>query len=224
MAEKLATPDGAATTVGAAVDTEPDAEWVAHQREAARLADESEHAAPAKKDPEAPYGRKPDGTPKKRPGRPAKTDQASKPRIQRRSKAPAANSASATPTDRRGALDELMTSAWAVACIGNQADAGAIWTAKPGVVHTCNAAAQQSPMFAKGVDLLTGYTAVGMAFGTLGVLGLQIAANHGRVDPKTVAHLGIRSREELEAVNVAATEAMVEEMVAAQAMAEAASA
>lgn len=220
MAEKLATPDGAPVDIGPAADAEPDAEWVDHMREAARTADETEHAAPAKKDADAPYGRKADGTPKKRPGRSPKNDAASKPRVQRRSKT-AAPTSGGEPKDYRPQLDDAFTGAWGVACIGNQADAGAIYVSKPALIQTCNAAAQQSPTFARGVEFVTSYTAVGMAIGSLALLGLQFAVNHGRVEAKSVAHLGIRSPEELERINLGAMTAMAEEMQAAQAAAQA---
>lgn len=219
MPETLATADGAALDVGPAADAQPDDKWVEHMREASRAADESEHPAPPKTDPEAPYGRKPDGTPRKRPGRPPKDDTASKPRTQKRSRASRVaqtTTASAGPKDYRPQLHETLSGLWGVACLGSQADAGALLVFRPALVQNVNAAAQQSAMCGRIVDAVTGYTVVGVAAGTLLMLGLQLAANHKRVDVKAVAHLGIRSSEELAAINVEEMVRLGEEMKAAQ--------
>lgn len=215
MAEGLKTKEGKAVKVAPASDTPPDEAWNEHMQEAARTADASEHDAPPRKDPEAPYGHKADGTPKKRAGRPATSgNAAAAPRIAKRGKAPSPP-LDATK-DYRPALTDFWSGIWSAACIGSQADAGAIYVATPALVTTWNAAAQQSKLGRSIVDNVTSKTALAMAFGATLMLGLQFAANHGRVAPESVAHLGIRSPAELAEINVAAMTAAAEEMLAAQ--------
>src|SRR5690348_14554155 len=107
MAEGLATAEGTVLQVPAAGDVEQ--EWAT-----AMAAPEpgEEPGAPPKKappaDPEAPYGRTKDGTPKKGPGgRPARKDKTEAPRIQ-----PAAAAAPGSAEDFEPALGEVADRLW----------------------------------------------------------------------------------------------------------------
>src|SRR3954466_15857059 len=82
--ERSRMPEGLMTAEGAPVAAPPvEQEFAALQASQAAAADEeAEHAAPPKKDPEAPYGRTADGKPKKGPGgRPPKRKAADAPRV-----------------------------------------------------------------------------------------------------------------------------------------------
>lgn len=224
MAEKLATPDGKPIDVPPAMDTQPDEQWSEHMREMAEAADTERHPAPPKKgeaNEEAPYGYKPDGTPRKRPGRAGSSATGeSKPRVKRGPKAAQNGGSTAPAKDYRPALDELLTGVWGLACLASPADAGAVLIAKPALVAQWHAAAQQSPRIGRVIDTVTGASAVGLAVGTTVLLALQLAANHGRIDGTGLAHLGIRSREECETINLDAMRRAAEDVQAARAAAE----
>lgn len=197
-------PEGLMTTDGTPVDVAPagDADFRETMAAAAKLADAPEMPAPAKKDPEAPFGRTKDGTPKKRPGgRPAKPQVMAAP----------AKAAGTAPKDFRPGLRQLFGTAWSLTSLVDQADAGAILLATPALVEGWNGVAQRNPRVGKVLDYLTdGAELGGVAIATL-MLGMQIAANHGAVKAEALAHFGVKPREELEAVNAQAVhEAMAQ--------------
>jgi hypothetical protein len=101
-----------------------------------------EYPAPPKKDPEAPYGRTKDGTPKKAPGGRPPKDAHDKARTSPR----ASTATTAPPKDYTEALADTATGIWIAASpIPFLKPYAALWKAtSPGMVKSWNAAAQQN--------------------------------------------------------------------------------
>lgn len=198
MAEGLTTADGTPVDVPAAGTDEDFAAVMATQ---ARNA-EPEAAAPPRRDPEAPYGRKADGTPRRAPGRRPK---AAEPRVQ----APSAAD-KGEKRDYTEALTGVMQLAWGVTAPLAPADAAAIKGATPGMVAAWNALAQENRHVAKGVEWLTSGSAVGAAVVATVPLVLQLAVNHGAVPRERVMSLGVRDPQELAAITVSDLEELAQ--------------
>jgi hypothetical protein len=101
-----------------------------------------EYPAPPKKDPEAPYGRTKDGTPKKAPGRAPRKDAHDQART-----SPRAPTALSGPLkDYTAALADTATGVWiATSPIPFLKPYAALWKAtSPGMVKAWNSAAQQN--------------------------------------------------------------------------------
>jgi hypothetical protein len=148
MAEGLATPDG--TTLNVAPAGEASQEWATAM--AAPGPDSVQ--APPKKDPDAPYGRTKDGTPKKGPGgRPSKADRAE----QSRTAPAAAVLAPASAEEFEQPLGELADSVWLLLAMTPPTQAqAALWRAHaPAVVHGFALGAAQNPAIRAGVRWLT---------------------------------------------------------------------
>lgn len=148
----LATPDG--TPVAVEPLTTDGADWAATQAAQARAADATPEApAPPKKDPEAPYGRTADGTPKKGPGgRPAKA-KAEQPRVMSPASAPGQ-----PPKDYTQDLAELTEGAWFLMAQfpATQPQAAVLKAHRPSLVSGWSLAAANNRMIAAGVEMLTG--------------------------------------------------------------------
>lgn len=122
-----------------------------------------EMPAPAKVDPEAPFGRTQDGKPKKGPGgRPPKHD---KPRVQTAAAGP-----SGEVRDYTAELTEITQGVYLLMAIAPPTQAqAALWKGHaPTLVHAWNIAARQNETVRGGVEWLTGsgatwIMAVGMA-------------------------------------------------------------
>lgn len=198
------------TADGAPVAAPPvDQEFAALQAAQAAAADEEpEHAAPPKKDAEAPYGRRADGTPKKGPGgrppvkKPAKADQ------------PRVAAASGVKKDFTVELTGLVQTAWGALAAFSPADAGAVKLAGPGLVASWNALAQENAGVARGIEWLTSGSVYGAVVMATAPLVMQIMANHGRIDAERVAALGVQDPEKLAEMTVQDIQAMAEQAAA----------
>jgi hypothetical protein len=198
------------TADGAPVDAPPIDEFAELRVKMAQKADEEPaFSPPPKKDPEAPFGRKVDGTPKKAPGgRPAKE----KPHVT----APKAAQLKKDFTEELTGLTQL---AWGVLATTSPADAGAVKLAGPGMVAAWNGLAQENAQIAKGIEWLTSGSAYGAVVMATAPLIFQVMANHGRVDPERVAALGVRDPAALAEMTHNDVQAMTEAQMAAQAAA-----
>lgn len=213
MGEGLQTEDGTPVDVPPVDNPKtPDQEWAAAM--AAPEPGEPTAPAPPKKDPEAPYGRKADGTPKKGPGgRPPKKAtaerKAEKPRVQ------------AARKDFREPLTDLTRLAWGVLAISAPADAGALQLHGPGMVEAWNALAQENAQVARGIEWLTTGSAYGAVVMATVPMVLQVLANHGRLDHQRLGALGVQHPGDL-AELTAQDVAEMQQAAAAQAAAAAA--
>lgn len=154
MAEGLQTADGTPVDVPAAASDEELNKQFAQAMNAPEP-DEPTIAAPPRKDPEAPYGRKADGTPKKGPGgRPAKS-RAEKPRT-----VSAPTPADIAARDYRQGLAEVTDGVWYLMTIAPSpqlhAQAAIFKMHRPNLVHALNIGAQHNPWIRAGVEAMTG--------------------------------------------------------------------
>jgi hypothetical protein len=137
----------------------PEQQQLEQQFEAAMAAPESEIPPPPRAeplDPEAPYGRKADGTPKRGPGgRPPKAKRAEEPRVT--STPPAAAGVGGPVRDYGPQLDNLAGGVWNLLAMlpPTQAQAAIFKVHRPGLVYGLNLAAQQNEKVRAGVDWLT---------------------------------------------------------------------
>jgi len=211
MAEGLSTSDGKPVTGVPEVGTE-DADFAAVMNANARAADAvTDVPAPGKRDPEAPFGRTLDGTPKKSPAGRKPKAAAAKPRVQAASPA----DKGAPPKDYTPGLRSLFGTVWSVASLVDQADAGAVLLATPQLVDGWNSVAQRNPRVGKVLDYLTDGAELGGAAIATVMLGLQIAANHRVVKGEQMQQFGVKSREELEEINAQAMHELAQAQAAA---------
>jgi hypothetical protein len=208
-------------TEGLSVDG--DAVEVAEQAFAAAMAapepDEAVAEPPAAKDPDAPFGRDASGAPKapygykddgsikrsaggRKPKR-ERTDRHDRPRVGPASGGTKATPAAKTQAEYREGLEQLLGGVWAISAPFLPADAGAILTATPALSEAWSRVAAQDPRVGRVVTMLTDGSLYGAAITSTLMLGLQLAANHGMIKPEAVSGFGVKSREELEAVNAA---------------------
>lgn len=144
------------TADGAAVDVPPVNQAFAGLQAAQAAAADAQAEAPPKKepaDPEAPYGRRADGTPKKGPGgRPAKRGKADEPRV---TAAPAA-AAGGPKRDYSEPLAEIADAIWVTMAMAPHPTVmaqAALWKAnKAGLVAGFNMAAQNNGMIRRAVE------------------------------------------------------------------------
>jgi hypothetical protein len=190
MSEGLMTPEGKS------VDSEPvgseDQDFAQMMVGAAKAADSDsakEAPAPPKKNADAPYGFKPDGTPKKAAGRPRK-DRASQPRVQAPKQAQAKK-------DYTEDLTGLVQTLWMATAAFAPADAGAIQVHGPNVVKAWNDLAQENSQVAKGIEFLTTGSMYGAVVATTAPLVMQLLVNHGVLPHERLAPLGVSQPEAL---------------------------
>lgn len=180
MAEGLATAEGAKVE-----DVKPVQDFAELQVAQAEAADEAagaEVSPPPKKDPDAPYGRRADGTPKKGPGgRPPKD----KPRV-------AGPKAAQVKKDFTQPLHELVQLAWGTLVPFSPADAGAVKLAGPALVSAWNTLAQENATVARGIEWLTSGSAYGAVVMATAPLVFQVLVNHGKLPHERVAALGVQ--------------------------------
>lgn len=210
------------------------AEQAFNEAMAAPEPDEQPAPAPAATDPEAPFGRDAAGTPKAPYGRkddgtirrsaggrrPKKTDRHDQARVQDAASArPAAPSAGKTAAEYRAGIEQFMGTVWAVSAPFAPAHAGAVLVATPPIADSWSALAAHDPRVGRLVGKFTEGSVYAAAASSLLMLGVQIAVNTGRVDHKMVAGLGVRTPEDLAAINAQALQ-QVAEAKAAQAQAQ----
>ncbi|MBO2460980.1 hypothetical protein [Actinomadura violacea] len=188
--------EGLMTSDGKPVDSEPvgseDQDFAQMMVGAAKAADSDaakEAPAPPKKSAEAPYGYKPDGTPKKAAGRPRK-DRASQPRVQ----APKKTEAKKDYTEE---LTGLVQTLWMATAAFAPADAGAIQVHGSNVVKAWNDLAQENSQVAKGIEFLTTGSMYGAVVATTAPLVMQLLVNHNVLPHERLAPLGVQSPEAL---------------------------
>ncbi len=148
-------------------------------------------------DPEAPYGRKADGTPKRKPGRQpgasARPMGSAAPRPTRRPGR--ARVASAAPDYRAGIAGILQIPAFVLVGAGrfNQAleyDGAAIAVHTPAIADALNQLAMDEPRVAAVLDKVLSVGPYGAILGATLPLVAQILVNHKRVPLDAVAALG----------------------------------
>jgi hypothetical protein len=169
--------------------------------------------AEAGADPDAPWGRKADGSPRAKPGRPAGTPD-STPRTrttqrrvrvaaapQRRS-APKAKAKQAGPDYRPGIVGilQLVAAPLAVAGIKNPAfavDAATIHVHAAPLADAMQETAEQVPQFAAVLDKILTVGPYGALLAAVMPLAVQVMANHGVLPPEVSKAMGAQSPEEL---------------------------
>lgn len=148
-------------------------------------------------DPEAPYGRKKDGTPKAKPGPRkdgvsvprASTGQPRAPRPTRRTNARAARTAA--PDYRQGVSGLLQIPAFVLASAGRlnpalEFDGIAVATHTPAIAEALNSLALEEPRVAAVLDKILTVGPYGALLGALVPLAAQIAVNHKRLPAGTL--------------------------------------
>lgn len=146
----------------------------------------------------APWGRRADGTPKAKPGRKRRSDQAAGERVRPPRKTPPARPTRAPrgPDYAAGVRSLLSLPAMLLALLARvtgrtdlAADAAAITLHADELATAAQTTAHQDPRFAAILDRTMSVGPYGALFAALGVLGMQVAANH-RLIPAAPA-LGI---------------------------------
>lgn len=149
-------------------------------------------------DPEAPYGRKADGTPKRKPG-PAKgtnpapraTGGLAAPRPTNRRKNQTTRTRAATPNYRDGVAGLLQIPAFILASAGRlnpalEYDGIAVATHTPAIAEAVHAMALEEPRVAAVLDKILSVGPYGALLGAMVPLVAQIAVNHKKLPPGTL--------------------------------------
>lgn len=151
---------------------------------------------PPMADPEAPYGRKADGTPKARPGRKPADGSAPRqtaPKPGRKATTPRARVAA--PDYRAGIAGVLQVPTAALAMAGRfkpvlAYDAAAIAIHTPSIAEALNTLAQEEPRVAAVLDRVLAIGPYGAIVGVAVALTAQIAVNHKRLPAEAGAAFG----------------------------------
>jgi hypothetical protein len=149
-------------------------------------------------DPEAPYGRKADGTPKRKPG-PAKGTNAAPrapgglaaPRPTNRRKNTTTRNRPATPNYRDGVAGLLQIPAFILASAGRlnpalEYDGIAVATHTPAIAEAIHSVAVEEPRVAAVLDKILSVGPYGALLGALVPLVAQIAVNHKKLPAGTL--------------------------------------
>lgn len=159
-------------------------------------------------DPEAPYGRKADGTPKKRPGRPPSSSGSTSTAglaVKPPTKSTPRKSSRSAPVavDYRTSFIGLVQLVAVPLGLAGQVkpafahDAAALVKFAPPLAEAVNNVAQQEPMVAAVLDKVLQVGPYGELIGVVLALGTQIAVNHGRVSAEAAAPMGAVAPEKL---------------------------
>lgn len=162
---------------------------------------------------EAPYGRKADGTPRRKPG-PQKGTRvgAAIPRPTRSTPRKSAGTKRSTGTDyRAGILGILQIPAFALGAAGqlNPAlalDGAAISMHAPGIAEALNELANDNPTVAAALDTILTAGPYGAIIGACLPLAFQIAANHKRIPDGMARSVGALPADEFEALLIFQTQ------------------
>lgn len=157
---------------------------------------ENKEEVPVGKDEDAPWGRRKDGTPRKRPGPPPK---AGAPRVSAPSKtAPRSTKSSSTP-DYESAINGLLQIVSIPLAFTSPLDALAVAEHGPGLAAAAAQTARERPEVAAVLDKLTAIGPYGLLIGAMIPLAAQIAANHDVLPPAINKMLGVKSKDEMTA-------------------------
>lgn len=136
-------------------------------------------------DPHAPWGRRKDGTPRGKPGRPRKTPP-SRPTAPRKSASSSTGSRTKGPDYRAGVLALLSLPAMLLGLLARvtgradlAADSAAISVRAPQLADAAQITAEQDPRFAAILDRAMHVGPYGALVAAAGMLLAQVAANHG---------------------------------------------
>ena len=148
-------------------------------------------------DPEAPYGRKADGTPRAKPGRKASDDSTPRQSAPKPARKPtAARARVSTAVDYRpGIAGLLQVPAAGLAMAGRfkpelAYDAAAIAVHTPSIADALNTLAQEEPRVAAVLDRVLAIGPYGAIVGVFVTLTAQIAVNHKRLPAEAGAAFG----------------------------------
>lgn len=162
-------------------------------------------------DPDAPWGRKADGTPKAKPGRPSGTPDGH-PRTRRRTRiapapqrraAPRAKSSSKAGPDYRPGIKgllQLVAAPLMLAGLKNPAcalDAAAVTLHADPLADALQETAEQQPQFAAVLDKVLSVGPYGALLAAVLPLAVQITANHQLLPPEVAGAMGALPPEEL---------------------------
>jgi len=170
-----------------------------------------EPTQPIMMDDDAPYGRKADGTPKRKPG-PSKGTRAGAaiPRVQRTAGPRASTRSKAkTGTDYRpGILGILQIPAFALGAAGqlNESlalDGAALSMHAPGIAEALNELANDNPAVAAALDRILTAGPYGAIIGACLPLAFQIAANHKKIPDAMAKSCGALPADEFRAMLIA---------------------
>lgn len=138
------------------------------------------------KDPDAPYGRKADGTPKAKPGRPSGAGTTSAPRAAKKPKG---------ATEYAPAIEGLFQLIAFPVAFAYPADAAAISAHAPNIAKELDALAQVRPEVAAALDRVLSVGPYGAVIAACLPLVIQLLVNHGIIPIGAVASFGVVPKE-----------------------------
>jgi hypothetical protein len=156
------------------------------------------------RDSEAPYGRKPDGTPRGKPG-PKKTTGSPAGTRPAAAAPPRRPAAKGKGTDYRPGINGLLQIAAFPLALGGKVrpalalDAAAITIHGQNISEALNAIAQERPEVAAALDRILSVGPYGLLIGAVIPLVAQIGVNHGKIPDAVGASMGAIPRKDLEA-------------------------
>lgn len=180
-------PEGMVGPGGQAIDIDAAEAAFAEAMAAPAAGEAPEYSAPPRRDPEAPYGRRVDGTPKAKPGQKGRSVGNEKARV--RSGQPVAAAAPKDRTEVLGGLLQLI-SIPLMAVPELRPDAAALAMHGPGVVTALNTAASADPRLGGLIDRLVTVGPYGALVAAVVPLAAQLLRNHtpinipGTIDPR----------------------------------------
>lgn len=161
-------------------------------------------------DPAAPYGRRSDGTPKAKPGRPKGTPnngprRPAPPRAKTRKAPPSGGGRRSGPDYRGGIMGLIQLAATPLVVAGTRsdaamADAAALTVHGPPIADALHSLAQERPEVAAVLDRVLQAGPYGALLAAALPLAVQIATNHGLLPEPLGQAMGAHSRRDLVAM------------------------